>query len=397
MAIDITESTITGQGQLSGFWAASATPVRNADNDITFYVGRSPDKGLLRGIGEISGSFHTGTFILDASIVSGIGEISGSFIPPVVVDGLLSALGSISADFSIAYIRGNSVGWSKIGDTRILVDESNEAGYSPLEGPIVGSVCHILPIRKQVPVVYTTTGIHVMIPVKEPFATFGFRRIGLVGVYGPGAACGHENYHVFVNKDKDVCLISYEEGRGIPAVKVLGYSEFIEAITPADEQLVLMYDKDNDRTYISSPVGGYVLSGSGLGGGYAGLTGFDGTYTVAPATLTPLTQELCTDILDMNNRGVKTITQVSVGVDNTQDLYVAVDYRYNKKDAFKTSPWKILNNEGVAFPIVSGLEFRIRIKNLVNDQFDLDYLMIGIKFSDKRYKRGASASDTVGE
>lgn len=390
MSFPITEAVLSSQGSIKGTFLTTSLFVRNTDNDITFYCGYIPigenlDNGIgvLAAIGSISGKVHSGN--LGNGLLEGVGSISGKAIRGTTPQpGNLAATGNISAYWYTQHFGNNLVGWSKIGDTRILLDESNEAGYKYLTGSKVGLVHRILSFGSQVPVVYGSSSITVMKAVSKPYATFGFKPISDIGILGMGSVCGDEDVHFYINKNKELCVLDANL-----SPKILGYSEFIDAISPGGELVLMFYDGLNKRVYISSTIGGLIYTESGMGGGFANLTAADGVVFASPDALDPITQEICTDILDMDYRGIKTLQEVMIGTDLSNDLSVAIDARYDKAGSFVTSPWKICNKEGVVFPIVSGVEFRIRVKSSAFEDFEIDYISARFKFSDKRFNRSA--------
>lgn len=407
MAIDITASSILGNARISGSWGVPIGFVHIPEEDVTFYVGYynpdssdPADQGILGADAVISGSFHgqvwgllavlqaAGSISASANFGTLLGSLGYVTDPKVYANSLLGADASLTADFYIQYLRNNLVGWSKIGDTRIHLDESNEAGYHYLPGVASSLVHRILSLKEKYPVIYSASGIHIMLPVGSPFATFGFKRLSLLGSLGPGAVCGSDTIHYFIDTEYTLNAVEHKVDAERPTVTSLGYSEFMQALSPNNEEIVMHYDKINERAYISSSVGGFVLTTSGLGGGYANLSMADGQIFASPSVISSPSQEFCTDILDMQYRGIKTVTEIMIGTALDQTLMAAVDYRYDKSLPFVTSVFKPVNKEGVVFPIVSGVEFRIRFKTLTYDDFSIDYLTVRFKYSDKRFNRG---------
>jgi hypothetical protein len=113
------------------------------------------------------------------------------------------------------------------------------------------------------------------------------------------------------------------------------------------------------------------------------------TVFASPGELTtPEPLHIVTDTLDLGYRGMKTIEYIQIGTDVTKNLMAAIDYRYDKSEEFRTSPYTIVNNEGVAFTKAAGVDFRIRVKAVEFVEFDIDYINIQYKVTDKRYLRG---------
>lgn len=99
-----------------------------------------------------------------------------------------------------------------------------------------------------------------------------------------------------------------------------------------------------------------------------------------------------TDITDFGVRGIKTIVAIELGTAG-QSLDVAVDYRYKTTRGFSTSRWKSVNSTGSVVMLVSGIEFRVRVKGDNLNLFDLDYITVRYKYVDKRMLRGVYATD----
>lgn len=121
-----------------------------------------------------------------------------------------------------------------------------------------------------------------------------------------------------------------------------------------------------------------------------------------PATLS-LTQTtvgssvplIVTDIFDMGSRGIKTITAIEIG-SMSPGLEVAIDYRFRDGEPFSTSTYKSVYRDGIVFPIVSGVEFRVRVKATSTADFNISFLYVRWKISDKRSVRGLHPGATRG-
>jgi hypothetical protein len=95
-----------------------------------------------------------------------------------------------------------------------------------------------------------------------------------------------------------------------------------------------------------------------------------------------------TDIIDLGQRGIKFISFIEVGTDTTEELYVAVDFRYTKDENWRTSDWVKCNPEGVAKIDIAAVEFRFRVKQVTYDELKIDYLNIRHQRHDRRFIRG---------
>jgi hypothetical protein len=100
------------------------------------------------------------------------------------------------------------------------------------------------------------------------------------------------------------------------------------------------------------------------------------------------TAYIVTDVLDMGIRGIKTITGLEIASEGNVTLQAAVDYRFRSGDSFTTGTYKTVSKSGTVAPIVSGIDFRIRVKASSYSGFNLDYINVRWKAVDKRLIRG---------
>lgn len=299
------------------------------------------------------------------------------------LDKAITLATSLTGEAVIEELRTNWVGWSKIGSIVFRQDMTNDSGYRPM--PWKGSVYQILRLGKNA-VVYGSGGVTLMYPVASPAPTFGCKELISVGVLGKNAMCGNGHQHFFIDVHNRLWRVQEEK------ITKLGYEEFLSTLVDP----VMCYDAKEERVYISDANRGFTLTNAGLGGGYPGLTGFQ--YSEATQLITldrtpdyPETLLIVTDILDFGYRGLKSIESIQIGVDNAETLYVALDYRYKTTEAFRTTNFTRINDEGVAHLRATALEFRIRVKNNTYDPIDLDYISVRFKRSDLRFVRGPAS------
>jgi hypothetical protein len=76
----------------------------------------------------------------------------------------------------------------------------------------------------------------------------------------------------------------------------------------------------------------------------------------------------------------KTINGIDIGLTVQQDVYAAIDYRWEPSKAFITSPWVKVNRYGQAFFHQAGIEFRVRIKILTYEDIELDYTNVRVLY-----------------
>ena len=289
----------------------------------------------------------------------------------------------LSASPIIQYDRTNWVAWSKIGESSFVLDRVNDAGLRPMIW--AGYVFNVLQLGNNA-IIYGTNGVCEMYPSTvsgpETFATYGFKDIMLDGVKSKNAMCGDSTVHYFISRRDQLWRLT---PRG---PEFLDYQEFLEGMMNPS----MHYDSRYHRVLISDPDMGLCYSMSGMGGGYPNLTGYayvDSLLQVcSPGEIPLVPLELTTEIMDFNYRGLKTIQSVHVGTDVPITLQVAIDYRYDKGQPFKSTPWITCNFEGGAVIPCTGLEHRIKVRAKTYNYFAVDYLNVQMKYSDRRYLRG---------
>lgn len=332
----------------------------------------------------IHADMKVGSFL---GLLSATATLSGKMIPGTVASGVISAAhASIFADFYNIPPKLNWVAWSKIGEAKVKLDLTNDAGFRPMMFP--GFVYAIKKLGKNA-VVYGANGVAELYPVGSPAPTFGYNQVSNIGLLSKDAVAGNEFLHYFIDRLGTLCRLAAQSGKG---VERLGYWEFLKPLADGNKKVVLNFDELNKRLFIANGSVGFIYTDSGLGGGFSKLTALQtlgSSLLTASSSIEAATGfEICTDIIDFATRGIKTVYNVDLGTDASQDLYVAVDYRFDKQTAWATTPWKLCNKEGVAFIVAAGIEFRIRVKSLVNVTLELDYLNIRYKTTDKRFYRG---------
>lgn len=259
----------------------------------------------------------------------------------------------------------NFVKWSKIGYVDFTIDESNIAGERPMD--FSGCVYHIKKLGNKV-IVYGENGVSALLPNG---VVYGLQKIYPRGLKSRYSIAGDDDKHFFI--DDLGCLYSLGE-----TLTKYDYSEYLSSMTDP----VMVYDQERQLIYIADNSLGYVFSitNPSIGEGPTNITGFGyksgSTYVVGDGEIDIPTFEICTDIYDFDTRKPKTITSVEVGTDLTQHLFASIDYRVSYNDQFKQIGWFLVNPSGKSFPKCYGVEFRIRLKSLRYEYFDIDYLRI---------------------
>ena len=289
-----------------------------------------------------------------------VGVVIG--LGPIVVTVSLPEAIEVLLDFEEC----NWVKWSKIGELDFTIDESNLAGKRPLGWK--GCVYHIGKIRNMV-AVYGANGVSLM---KASGVHWGMDTIHPVGLKNKGAFCGDEDQHFFVTKLSELWMV---EEKGLVR---LDFSEFLISMGT----VIMSLDAVRRLVYICDGTTGYVYSinDQSLGKGPVNITGLgdqdNSLYVASQGGIVIPNFEICTDIYDLGSRKPKTIRCVEVGTNVSEFLQLSVDYRTTYREDFRRIGWFTVNPDGRTYPKCYGVEFRFRLRTLLYEYLELDYLKV---------------------
>ena len=309
-----------------------------------------------------------------------------------------AVIGGISSSNALWEDRGlGSVCWSKIGsfDFRPGV----VAGYRDMEWGEYGEGI-VYKVRKlgNFVVVFGDGGVVGLIPTSKPVTTFGYKNLPGAGVRSGNHVAGDEHVQGFIDSNYDFWLMDAR----LQAQK-LGYREWFKDLleythVSNDYRTLMSYVPSKKRFYISNGNECYVLNEWGLyecnqrvtsAGDYRGklLCGFFSDNA-------DYEWRLETNELDFKQRGLKTLQNVEVAgryVKTAGSMSTRVKYKNNDLSAtWSALSWIPLNPKGIAFPIVSGSEFRVGVKGTDYREADLslDEITMRVKLIDKTNVRG---------
>lgn len=358
--------------------------------DVTFDCNGQLTPSSLDSFAELQGLQPNVT--VDGLGFDVLADLTGAGVPGVVVVcAPLESVSTLLGKSEVTTYLNNIVGWSKIGDIRFKLDRMNDAGYRPM--PFRGWVYRVLSLGKSL-VVYGSDGIASMEPTGVMYGhlppTFSLKGLLSIGLSHPLAVVeGEEGQHFFIDKQGFLWKIT-EKGP-----EQLGYREFFKDTVVAKLPWVLTYDRLWQRLYICNGAVGYIYTDKGLGQGPGNITGIakisETTYFArARNQVEAPYPDVVTDILDFGTRDTKTITAIRLGVASALDWQVAIDYRWNIHNDWKTTPYRTATKKGLVGFNVSGAEFRIRIRSVVTDTSqltDFDYFDIDYDINDSTYKQ----------
>lgn len=280
--------------------------------------------------------------------------------------------------------RTNWVAWSQIGSANFEISRTNDAGYMPMSWP--GYVYQIRKLGKN-GIVYGSGGVSMMYPVGQPMATFGFMDLLHKGIKSTLAVSGDEFKHFFITHDGYL----YRQGvEGRP--EKLGYKRLLSQL----REPVLLWDKEQQKLYISDERNGYIYNDQTLGGWLPGVTGIllgdDSLQVVSPFVVNVPRVELVTTTFDFGSRGRKSLEGVELGIESDVPVYVAYEYRYEKSQMVRSTKWVRTSPDGYARLLVTATEFRVKIRTEARAYFRLHYLNMFVKYPDRRFQRAVRAN-----
>ena len=286
----------------------------------------------------------------------------------------------------------------------------NEIGWMPM--PFQGSVLAIKPLGNDV-VVYGENGIARMSNVHVGLgATLSCQRVADFGIATETSLGGDEDQHVFIGTDGNLWTL-FANGQ----LTRLGYEEFLS--TYKTSTTLISLDAVNRHFYICHGGQTWLLTPQGMSQLtiYVGVSGIVHTAGSPAAVFTDYHTNYAsndvvfeTDTLDMGHRGLKTLTRVELGYSSTDSSSVTkrVFIRYRTTEgglwAWSSSATAFkdeygsgfpVNNDGVAWCYITGVEFRIRVviqasAHFLNphESFALDWMNVWYMNVDKRFRRG---------
>jgi hypothetical protein len=87
---------------------------------------------------------------------------------------------------------------------------------------------------------------------------------------------------------------------------------------------------------------------------------------------------------DLDWRGIKTVKSIGVGVKDVTSLKASVQYKHTGGTTFDQSTEILCNQEGFAFPVVSGTDFKLRLTGTFGAAGKINYITAGVTLDDKR-------------
>jgi len=302
------------------------------------------------------------------------------------------------------------VRWSEIGAFRFLGCTANalrnEAGEYYLGKSDSEMAMRVLPLGNAV-VVYGSFSTVALKPVTEPAPTYSPSHVMSTGIKQPLAVGGDDKVHLLV--DRSGYLRSVVQGQGGVQSKILGYQD-IFAPMQSDLDMAtglgvisVVYNSDDEEFYISDGRRSFLFSEgilTELSQAYTSYVNAGGSllsshesslFTEVPISCVTMLDNspmlyFVTEPFNFGVSGVKQVQSVEL-LGSFKDAEVSIDWRNNKSEPFRSTPWKRCSPQGVCKPIVSGSDIRIACR-MPYEGAHIDSVIVEWQLSDKTSVRG---------
>lgn len=271
--------------------------------------------------------------------------------------------------------------------------ERGEIGMTPCRWP--GNILHMKPLGEYGLVLYGENGISHLSSERDG-AGYEETKLADFGVLSRNSVGGTDRTHVFVDAKRQ--LWRWQLGEGM---RLLDYGHLLAASAGTPEVLV-SWDERRRECWISDGTWSYLLTDKGLFGPMSWkptslLNAADGKL-VAPVSglAASYTCILRTCPIDMNERGLKHVSQVSASMRGLTDTKCWVEYVHSNRDSYKSGRVVPMNYNGVGFPHTSFSDGKIVVQCTGTGSAEVHYIDMRWQPEDARFRRGTQAAPEVG-
>jgi hypothetical protein len=309
------------------------------------------------------------------------------------------------------------VRWSEIGAFRFLDCTANplrnEAGEYYLGKSDSEMALRVLPLENAV-IVYGSFSTIALKPVTDPAPTYSPQLVIPTGIKQPLAVGGSREGHLMVDRSGYLRLIS--QGKSGVESKNLGYQDIFApmqsdlAMATGFGVISIAYNHDDEEFYISDGRKSYLYSEGALtelGQAYTSYVNISGTLlsthenslltTSALSAITNLDSThlmyFATEAFNLNISGIKQLQSVELS-GSFRDAEVSIEWRNNRNEPFRLTPWVRCSPTGICKPVVSGVDFRVHCR-MPYQNAQVDGMTIEWQLSDKNNVRGNYASSNA--
>lgn len=254
--------------------------------------------------------------------------------------------------------------------------KSGEMGFVRL--PWTGNVNAMKQLGEAV-MVYGSGGVSALVRSNDGYSAV---KVLDVSVTNAGKVGGDESAHLFIDDKDDMWVIT-----GDLQPKKIEYNEFLDDLT--DAITAVSFDPQRREFYIADGSTGYLFS---LENGLSqvsqmpsSLVFYGGTlYGIVNSEVQNTNFEIVTDQFDFGFKDIKTIHSVEVGTTDIEDLEIGVNYKYTNSTTFSSGSYVAANAEGIVIPIISGVDFQIKIRGNAGSAARIEYMNVRWRATVKR-------------
>lgn len=233
-------------------------------------------------------------------------------------------------------------------------------------------------------VVYTKDSVGYITPVRGIYL---YQHIGPVGLKDRNAVTSGPDYQLFVGSDSALYMLGGDK----PTLMRLGYEQYLSQLTGT---LSMQHDMTEGESYISSGSKCYIFTGKGMGEYQLPVSSLfrrnSNLYgsVGAEASGKSGTFEVVSHVRDNNRRAIKRLFSVELQGDKLANSSVDVEYKYKDSESYTRHGAKVVNDELVAFPIVSGTDLKVVVSGTRTNDLTLDNVIVRWNATDYRHLRG---------
>ena len=310
-------------------------------------------------------------------------------------------------------LSSDGVVWSGIGNFDLDPSSELTAGFMLGSFPNVSGqvpIIHaLLPLdSRYMPgvVVYSDAGRFLMTPNQTPTGfAYGVKDLDGYGITSGNHVAGDNFIHGFIDIHRDFWTIESPHFSSPIGgnYKKLGYRDYIKELfdytSTEDHRVIVSYISKNKRFYISNGNKCLIINEFGACHSFQCVSSIikasDGRLYGTFKNLPDTSAYIVSDMLDFGTRGLKSIESVFGSVRTAQGEHASysADYRMNKQDKFNRLPYRAVNPRGEARIGVTAGEFRLVVSISNYLEAAIEWLIMNIKFSDSRFRRGPTFPD----
>lgn len=296
-----------------------------------------------------------------------------------------------SDDASWGDLDHHSIAWAGIGGFDFRISTQATAGYAHTNQGMsgYGQVWRVKKLGNSI-VIYTNSGIFSTdFQVSQSPGWSVPADLGKVEPYNCRSIAAGNYAHFYIDKNLKLWKLTKE------GFEYLDYKYYVNKLTM--DNIHLVYDETVGKLYISDGVISYILTAKGLYQSHQCVTSVGrrrGLLCGFFIDTEDYSARLVSNTLDFNSRGYKTLQCLEMGLTSNDAVTGAIQYK-NAAGTFVEPPAKTFTDDGIVFPIISGIDMRVVIEtdDYRTAGLEIDYINAKVKYTDKRFRRSANVSN----